>query len=130
MQPRQDEPALPWAPRPAPLPVPELDHPWRAVIMLDHTPICPICADALTPCDIDTIKGVACCQLCTTRARATNWPEPYDFSHLFDLRDLMFACGLHWYHPRDGSQETAFTRHERQEAHIIEAADFKKSRLN
>ena len=130
MQPRQDEPTLPWAPQPAPLPVPELDHPWRAVIELPHTPICPLCGDVLVPNDVTSLLGVVFCQLCATRARSARWPEPYDFAHLFDLRDLMFACGMHWYHPRDGSQETAFARHERQEAHTIEAVKFRDSRLN
>jgi len=100
------------------------------VIELPHTPICPLCADALVPNEITSLLGVVFCLMCATRARSARWPEPYDFSQLFDMRDLMFACGLHWYHPHDGSQETAFTRHERQEAHIIEAAAFKKSRLN
>jgi len=107
---------LPWIPPAASPPVSELEYPWRALIVLDHTPLCPVCADALTPCDIDTIKGVACCQLCATRARASNWPEPYDFSHLFDPRDLELAAGIRWYHPHDNRQETAFARHDRLEA--------------
>lgn len=121
---------MPWTPRNAPAPVPELAHPWRAVVVLDHTPICPLCSDALIPSDITTLLGVAFCQLCATRAKSCNWPEPYDFAHLFDVRDLMFGCGIWWYHPRDGSQEPAVARHERQEAHTLQAIAFQKSRLN
>jgi len=113
---------LPWIAPTPPAPVSELAYPWRAVILLDHTPLCPICADALTPGDIDTIKGVACCQLCSTRARASNWPEPYDFSHLFEARDLELQAGIRWYHPHDNRQETAFSRHERLESETLHAA--------
>lgn len=130
MQPDNNSPALPWTPHPEPQAVPELALPWRAVIVLDHTPICPLCSDALVPSDITTILGVAFCQLCATRAKSSNWPEPYDFSHLFDLRDLIFACGIHWYHPRDGSQEPAIVRHERLEQQAAESERFRRSRLN
>lgn len=119
MQPDNNPPALPRITRTPPAPVSELAYPWRVVITLDHTPICPMCADALVAGDIDSLKSVAFCQACATRARVANWPEPYDFSHLFDPRDLERAAGICWYHPRDNRQETAFARHERLESERI-----------
>ena len=86
------------------------------MILLDHTPLCPICADALTPGDITSWMGVAMDQLCATRARVLNWPEPYELTRLFDGRDLEHACGIAWYHPHDNRPEPAVARRARLDA--------------
>ena len=100
----------------------ELAYPWRAVILLDRTPICPLCADALVPGDLTTYKGVAMDQLCATRARVLDWPDPYALDHLFDARDLEDQCGIAWYHPHDNRPETAFARRARLDAERLYAA--------
>jgi hypothetical protein len=127
MHPDERNPSLPWTPPTPPVPVSELGHPWRAVILLDHTPICPLCADALVPGDITTWKGIAMDQLCATRARVNLWPEPYDLAHLFQGGDLDLQCGIRWYHPKDNRPETAIARRARLDAEFgrkeIEVAD-------
>lgn len=113
MQPDEQQSTLPGLPLTAPAPVSELAHPWRAVIVLDHTPICPLCADALVPGDITSWHSIAMCQLCATRARVMCWPEPYDLAHLFQGGDIELQCGIHWYHPRDNRPEPAVARRAR-----------------
>jgi hypothetical protein len=100
------------------------------VIVLDHTPICPLCSDVLLPDNLSSLLGVVFCSECATRARSAHWPEPYDFGHVFAARDLMSAAGLRWYHPFDHTQETAFSRHERLESAALDAERFRLSRLN
>jgi hypothetical protein len=90
-----------------------LAHPWRLVICLEHTPICPMCGDILEPHNVGTYRSVAYCQVCATRSRNTNWPEPYDFTKVFSPPDLIHVCGIAWYHPRDNRQEPAVPRRER-----------------
>jgi len=115
MQDDTSQPALPWQPGTAPAPISELAHPWRAVITLDNTPLCPVCADALVPGDITSLHTIAMCQLCATRARVGNWPEPYDLTHLFAAGDLILCVGIWWYHPRDNRPEPAVARRARLE---------------
>ena len=116
MQPVNGTPAPLWKAPTPPAPVSELAYPWRAVILLDQTPICPLCADALVPGDITTYRGVAMDQLCATRARSLGWPDPYDLAKLFDARDLETQCGVAWYHPHDNRPETAYARRARLDA--------------
>lgn len=93
-----------------PPPVSSLSAPWRGLLTLPHTPICPICADRIDAHSITIYRNVAFCSPCGSRARATNWPEPFDMRHIFDGPDLMFAAGVGWYHPNDNRPETAFAR--------------------
>lgn len=131
MHPEERNPNLPWIAPTPPAPCSELGHPWRAVITLDHTPICPLCADALVPGDITTYLGIAMDQLCATRARVALWPQPYDLAHLFDGADLVLQCGIRWYHPKDNRPETAFARRARLDAEFErKEIDFAKHECN
>jgi len=94
----------------APPPNSKLANPWRIVVFIPVTPICPMCADTLEPHNVSVFRGVAFCQVCSTRARAANWPEPYAFEKLFNPTDLCWAQGIAWYHPRDHRQEPAVSR--------------------
>lgn len=78
--------------------------------MLDRTPICPMCADVLEAHNVFTYRAVAFCTICATRARATNWPEPYAFQHVFSPPDLNWQIGVAFYSPRDNRPEAAIPR--------------------